>query len=340
MLKPMLRRPWEKLTRGGAAVVSVLAALSLAALAQCSVFDLGALDRGSGAQDAHESGTGLADAAGGALPDGPASAADASDGSPSLGNVGPPDVRVGGDAPGDSLGEDVGHVSEGGPPRDARTTDVVEGGLVDAPVALGDADAGCVTSVPVVGGQLLFGFPTNDVRGWTPLPASGAITANLGWTSAQGNACPGALSLTVGFGAYDGTSASVSFDFGTAQQGAVWSATKRLHAWVKLAMQGDAGTFDYAALNGIELSLSSNGGANFSFLAQDVNPTFNDGAWHEMVLQFSASASGQPGRSGPDVATANVQRMSVLVSVASLRPAGASSPPATVVLLLDDVWIE
>ncbi|MBV9945694.1 MAG: hypothetical protein JOZ69_02475 [Myxococcales bacterium] len=185
---------------------------------------------------------------------------------------------------------------------------------------------------------MLFAFAsTGETVGWQQNTNSGGPSATVGWTAADGHACAGALGLTVGFHAYDGVSGSAIY---TPAVGSSWMGTKRLHAWVKLAPLADAGPLDYAALGSLEVSVTSNGWANYSFIAQEVNPAFSDGGWHEVVLEFKASSGGQPGRIGPDVVPSSVQRIGVLLSSATSRPPGSAAVPPAVLLLLDDVWVE
>jgi hypothetical protein len=316
----MARRHWGPFARGPAAI-------SLAVLCQCAlIFNLAGLDSGSGGGDGGLGDPSRLDAA---STDGALDPGDAGEGGRStLADV--------------SSGDGDGMAPPDGP-WEAEPTDGSSGGEAppgDAPTPDGSTDpggdAGCKMSLARDGGQWLFTFGTSDVPGWAAMVNPGGPSALLGWTSSEGKTCPGALSMTVVFGAYDGKAANLTFTYGP---GASWVGS-RLHVWVKLQMAGDGGALGYQALDSVALFVLSNGSANYTFFSRTINPSLSDGDWHEIVLDLSAPEGGPTGRNGPDVVTGNVQGFGVSVWSATARPAGGPSAPPTTTLLLDDVWLE
>ncbi len=143
--------------------------------------------------------------------------------------------------------------------------------------------------------------------------------------------------MTVPFKAYNGIAPDAEFTYATSVS---WNGAKKVHVWAKVQVLGNGGSSEYLGLSGLQLFVQSNNWANYSSVWVNVSPTFGDGAWHEIVMDILAPDGGRPGGSGPDVATASVQRIGMAIVPPTARPVGAPATPPTAALLLDDMWLE
>jgi hypothetical protein len=217
----------------------------------------------------------------------------------------------------------------------APGSDASDGGnKSDASDAAGDAGHPVSCSTTTIGdfadaGELLFGF--DGVTGGAP---AGWITSTsdegtdagslftLGSSSTVGDTCPGSLELTARFMAY-GESVEVEYNYAPATD---WTGRTMLHASVMIT----ASETDFAALIGTNSFVQSNNYADFT--AQfTVAATFSDENWHEISLALQTGSSYDP--------TA-VNQFAIQLLTSSEKPDGGPAAPGSVVMYVDDIWIE
>ncbi len=163
--------------------------------------------------------------------------------------------------------------------------------------------------------------------GWVLAPETG----NLGGLGdgfiqrnlTEGHLCPGALAATIPFTVYGGTEkASVERTMDLD-----WTGKTTMHVWVRI---GDPGTGNISYLNGIQLFVQSMSYAVYS--PQFVSAaTFDDFAWHEIVLDLTAT---------PAVVLDSVNKLGIQVLAQESRPPSAPAAPMTTVVYIDDVYVE
>ena len=230
----------------------------------------------------------------------------------------------------------------------------------DAGVGGGQADAdsgSCVTS-PILGGdggsipvgdggaQLLFGFDniTAVPTGWTTSvvdPADSGLTASLSVNTSQGHTCPGSLQLTIPFTAF-GQQADMKFTY-PYPAGTPFTGTQ-FHFWVKVATAGDAGITvgnEFLQGNGQAYTQWSIQGADAGpYTNQDfVNfyPPVAATSWQEIVIPLAGCGdSGGTNCTGTAPVSIDLNQLGANLLL-KLQDAGA---PTTVVLLVDDIWLE
>jgi hypothetical protein len=217
----------------------------------------------------------------------------------------------------------------------AGTTTVSDGGTdnradsgsggTDARTDTGPGDTGpCATSFGA-GSQLLYSFDS----GYSPwFPEVSGLDYAFGATKTDGHTCPGAVTMTVQFASYGDPSASLSTTFNNTPQN--WSSYVKLHIWVRLI------TTNYAAVNGVQSFINSNGYANYSnsnvFLG---GSTFSDGNFHEVVFDLL-----HPNPFTGAVVLGVINKMGVQVLVQDVPQDGGVPAAAPIQLLVDDVWLE
>jgi len=229
------------------------------------------------------------------------------------------------DAPTDAqdAAPEVASATDGGA-TDARTTDA--GSVQDAP---GDAAPSCD------GGNNPYAYTFDTTtQGWGKWVAdlSNPNGTRLEHAANEGMPCPGALRLSVDF-SY-GQTASAAIFYGDSMNGvpADWSGKSKLHAWIKLE-SGMA-----TALNGIQLfvqNASVRGPRVFDYdnwnNAWLSGWVFSDNGWHEEVLDLTNGFSGS---------TSLINQIGVQVDPLASAPAGGPASPGTIVVDIDNVWLE
>ena len=285
-----------------------LAPFAFLALSRCAlIFPVGGLDRGS---DPAEAGSNLVEGGGG----------DASIDAP-------PDGDSGG------ILDAAQEVADDG----SGMTDVPGLDAPDAPLSEAgpDSSGSCADGSAGPTGEVAFTFGSiEETRPWSVDPAANATIA---WTLSDGLTCPGTLTMLVNFTGFGSDQTGLEVN----NVSESWSSTtSRLHAWVKLQPQVDGGAAPFATLGTVGIFIRSHASTNYTFVVANVNPSFADGGWHELVLDLSAPDGGAPGRTGLDVDRTDVNAFGVFVSAATVRPPGAPAVPPPVRLLLDDVWLE
>ena len=184
----------------------------------------------------------------------------------------------------------------------------------------GNGGASCITTFA---GQLLYSFDTAaSVQGWMPVVGGPAVTQ----TSADGHACPGALTITVPF-PYWGGIGSVEVSTGTLNL----NQRIALHAWVKVFMPAQPGYSVLESLSIYIVSMDSMIGTIGSNKVSDA-ASFSDGNWHEIVLNLVTAT--------PPPALYNVTKIGFSLHASSSQPVDAGDTPGTVTFLVDDIWAE
>jgi hypothetical protein len=201
---------------------------------------------------------------------------------------------------------------------------LANGYKVAQPLAFGGA---CVTNFP--GGSVLYNFNTS-VQGWgggTYQAPAGLVTA---FAAAEGHSCLGAAQLTIPFATY-GQNADIEINPGPPMD---FTGKSKLHFWAKVTVAGGA----TAGIAAIQFYVNTGGyskySGNYINLTQTLSDggSFSDGNWHEGVYNIAANTA--------NIVVGVINQFGVQIVTPGSAPGGGPASPPTVVLVVDDVWLE
>src|SRR5205823_1919374 len=92
-------------------------------------------------------------------------------------------------------------------------------------------------------------------------------------------------------------------------------------------------TSTYAAVNGAQPFVHSNGYTNYANGGFVSGSTFSDGNWHELILDMQHPGFGT-------VTFNNINRVGFQMLVFSSASDGGPAAPSDVTMLVDDVWLD
>jgi hypothetical protein len=190
----------------------------------------------------------------------------------------------------------------------------------DARADTGPSDTGpCVTSYP--NGAVQFAFDNGANLGWSGSTGGdvSTTTASVGGSLIEGSKCPGALSLFITYGSHVGQSVTVNYNHNNPPLN--WSGFGKAHFWIKVVAS------DYSAYNGFQTYVQSQTNYQNYKSAYTIPSTVSDGAWHESVVDITASD------------LPNVVQIGVQVQFAA-APDGGTNNGGTLTLFVDDIWLE
>jgi hypothetical protein len=236
----------------------------------------------------------------------------------------------------------------------------------------GEGGGGNEPCTTTFAGTVLHSFDApGSIAGWgvktnlgTP-PDDSIGDASFARDTSVGHSCPGSLRLDVPFSAYSATSSSSvtaeinyspvkEFPYeapegaggaggagaGVGGDGAGGAGGEGkwpiLHAWVKVENSAKNVQF----LGGAQPYVNTAAYSKYANKFHNIDASWNDGSWHELVLDFATvcSSGGYCSDGIPDPAT--VLQLGIEIIVNKTAPDGAPAAPLPSKIYIDDIWVE